>query len=76
MQPAWSAVSTAGLRNLLVIPGVEKLILLVDNDANGVGQSAAAVCMERWTRAGRKVVRLMPKQPGTDFNDLILEKAA
>ena len=28
--------------------------------------------MERWTRAGRTVVRLTPKRVGADFNDLVM----
>ena len=45
---------------------------LVDNDTNGNGQRAAACCANRWTRAGRAVVRLTPKDPDTDFNDLVM----
>lgn len=75
LQPAWSAISAQGLRKLPVLPGVERLILLIDHDLNGAGQAAATVCAERWSRAGREVVRLMPKRPGADFNDLIMEQA-
>jgi hypothetical protein len=75
LQPAWSAISTQGLRKLPVVPDVERLIILVDHDLNGAGQAAATVCAERWSRAGRSVVRLMPKQPGADFNDLIMGQA-
>ena len=71
LQPAWSAVSSGGLRRLPIIPGVERLIILVDHDGNGEGQAAAVTCMERWTRAGRWVVRLTPKRAGADFNDLL-----
>jgi hypothetical protein len=71
LQPAWSAVSSGGLSRLPVIPGVERLIILVDHDGNGEGQAAAVRCMERWTRAGRWVVRLTPKRAGADFNDLV-----
>jgi DNA polymerase len=76
LQPAWSAISSGGLSQLPVIPGVERLILLVDHDANGEGQAAAARCVDRWTRAGRTVVRLTPKRAGTDFNDLVMKEPA
>jgi DNA polymerase family A/Toprim domain/CHC2 zinc finger len=76
LQPAWSAVSSGGLSRLPVIPGVERLIILVDHDGNGEGQAAAARCMERWTRAGRWVVRLTPKCAGADFNDLVVPEVA
>ena len=72
LQPAWSAVSSGGLSRLPVIPGVERLIILVDHDGNGEGQAAAVRCMERWTRAGRTVIRLTPKRVDADFNDLVL----
>ena len=55
-----------------VLPGVERLIILVDHDSNGEGQAAAVRCMERWTRAGRTVVRLTPKRVDADFNDLVM----
>jgi len=48
-----------------------RLVILVDHDLNGAGQAVALRCAERWSRAGREVVRLTPKQPGSDFNDLV-----
>jgi DNA polymerase I-like protein with 3'-5' exonuclease and polymerase domains len=76
LRPAWSAVASGVLSSLPVIPGVERLIMLVDHDLNGAGQMAAMRCTERWTRAGRSVVRLMPRRPGADFNDLIMGAAS
>jgi DNA polymerase len=72
LRPAWSAISSGGLSRFPAISGVERLIVLVDHDGNGEGQAAAVRCMERWTRAGRTVVRLTPKHAGTDFNDLVM----
>ena len=72
LRPAWSAVSSGKVSTFPVLPGVEQLIILVDHDGNGEGQAAAVRCMERWTRAGRRVVRLTPKRTGADFNDLIM----
>jgi DNA polymerase len=76
LQPAWSAVSSGVLSNLPLVPGVTRLIILVDHDRNGAGQAAALQCAERWSRAGRTVVRLTPEEPGKDFNDLALELAS
>jgi CHC2 zinc finger/Toprim domain len=73
LQPAWSAVSSGRLGAFPILPGIERLIVLVDNDLNGVGQRDAGHCTERWRRAGRTVERLMPKRAGADFNDLIME---
>ena len=50
--------------------------LLVDNDANGVGQKAAGNCKRVWNAAGRTVTTLIPKQEGWDFNDVILRQSA
>ena len=80
--PAWAALSSKQLAALPVIPGVERLVLLVDNDSNQEGQTAAARLTTRWRAAGRLVVSLMPDTPDTDFNDVVItedgraEKAA
>jgi len=57
------------------IPGVARLIILVDHDGNGKGQAAAERCRERWTRAGRTVIRLTPKRVDADFNDLVMPQS-
>ena len=72
-EPAWATLSSRSkLGTLPVIPGVERLIILVDHDTTGAGQLAATVCTERWSRAGRTVVRLTPERAGADFNDLVM----
>jgi hypothetical protein len=69
--PAWAAVSDGGVKLLPLIEGVSELILLVDHDHNGAGQSAAMSCERRWRQAGREVLQLMPNEPGWDFNDVV-----
>ena len=76
LTPAWAALNEAGLAGLPVLPGITQLTLLVDNDANGVGQKAAGNCKRVWTAAGRTVATLIPKQEGWDFNDVILRQSA
>ena len=71
LRPAWALVSSGFLGQLPVLSGVERLIILVDHDDGGI--TAASACVARWTRAGRIVVRLTPKRPGADFNDIILQ---
>jgi hypothetical protein len=73
LQPAWAAGSAGNMRRFPVLDGIEELVLLVDNDLSGAGQAAAAAeeCKRRWYNAGRTVIRLMPPQLGTDFNDWI-----
>jgi hypothetical protein len=70
LRPAWSLVSSEALRRLPVIPGVERLIILADNDDTGV--LASATCTARWALAGRTVVELKPEAKGADFNDLLM----
>ena len=72
--PAWAALSTKNMAALPIVPGVQRLILLVDHDANQQGQMAAARVTARWRRHGRVVVPLMPPTTDTDFNDLVLMK--
>ena len=39
LTPAWSAIAKSGLSGLPVLPDVSQLVLLVDNDENGEGQT-------------------------------------
>jgi CHC2 zinc finger/Toprim domain len=72
LRPAWSLVSSDLLSRLPIIAGVKRLILLIDHDTAGI--AAANACTDRWTRAMRTVVRLMPDEAGADFNDLALSE--
>jgi CHC2 zinc finger/Toprim domain len=72
LQPAWAACSAGNMESFPVLAGIEALTLLVDNDANGRGQKAAATCAARWSAAGREVTRLAPKIQGADFNDVVI----
>jgi hypothetical protein len=70
MHPAWAAGSGGNIGKFPVIDA--DLTLLVDHDEQGEG--CANQCRRRWRLAGRDVVRLRPDRPGTDFNDLVLER--
>jgi DNA polymerase len=76
LQPAWATLNEGALGRFPILPGVERLIILVDNDLNGIGQAAADTCTNRWRHSGRSVIRLTPKRADTDFNDLIMREAA
>ena len=69
MRPAWATGCAGNMRRFPVLDGVEQLVILVDNDETG--QKAAEECARRWCDAGREVIRLIPRAPGTDFNDLV-----
>ena len=72
LQPAWAALSNGALKQFPIVSGVERLVLLADNDANNAGAIAAEACKQRWLEAGRRVALLMPDRPGADFNDIVL----
>ena len=72
LRPAWAAISAGNLARLPVIAGVERLVLLVDNDA--AGQVSARRCESTWLTAERTVIRLTPDRAGADFNDIVLEE--
>jgi putative DNA primase/helicase len=72
-QPAWAALSTSGMRRLLLPPHVNEVIILADADAPG--EAAAKDAAMRWVREGRRV-RIARPPKGKDFNDLLLETAS
>ena len=76
LRPAWAALSDGAMERFPIIDGIERLILLADNDVNGAGQQAADACIQRWRQAGRSGARLLPKDPDTDFNDVVREMLA
>jgi hypothetical protein len=58
LRPAWAALSNGGLKKFPIISGVERLVVLADNDANNAGAKAAEACKRRWLEAGRRVALL------------------
>jgi phage/plasmid primase-like uncharacterized protein len=76
LQPAWAAGSAANMQSFPVLPGIDCLTLLADNDPNGVGERAAQECAQRWIAAGEDVELLIPNKAGVDFNDLTIERVS
>ena len=74
-RPAWSVGDAAGIAKFPVLPGVEALTILVDNDESGTGQRRAIECSDRWTKAGREVLRVIPRRSGDDLNDMVCRAA-
>lgn len=72
LQPAWAAGSAGGMGRFPVLPGIQALTLLVDNDKSRAGRRAADECADRWEADRREVTLLEPKRLGADFNDLVL----
>jgi phage/plasmid primase-like uncharacterized protein len=71
-QPAWAALSTSGIRALVLTRKVRHVVILADNDSNGAGQRAADAARQRLGREGRGVSVWMPPHVDTDANDLLL----
>ena len=70
--PAWSALSTSGLRRLDLPGDVRDVIVLADGD--DPGEAAARECALRWQRDGRRV-RIARPPRGQDFNDMLTGQA-
>jgi putative DNA primase/helicase len=78
--PGWAAISTAGMRALVLPERVQRVLIAADTDPNGAGEVAAKMAAERWMAEGRKVrIALPPLLPGqkkTDFNDILRRGSA
>lgn len=73
--PAWAVGSAGAMLGLPVLPGIDRLTLVIDNDESGTGQAAALTCSRRWRAAGRTVHGVYPAAPGSDFNDITKDVA-
>jgi hypothetical protein len=69
-RPAWSALSTSGLRALCLPQNIQRVTILADGDSGGL--SAAAAAAQRWRREGRRVW-IASAPPKKDFNDLLIQ---
>lgn len=67
--PAWAAMDAGNLAKFPVLAGIETIVLFVDRDRSGVGQCAAADCVERWQAAGRAVHAIASDTVGRDIAD-------
>jgi hypothetical protein len=67
--PGWAALSTSGLRTLVLPRVVETVILLADADP--AGEAAAQDAAARWIREGRRVRIARPSGGYNDFNDML-----
>jgi putative DNA primase/helicase len=67
-QPAWAALSAAGLRALELPPDIVNIVVLADGDEPG--EAAARDAAQRWKREGR-CIRIARPPHGLDFNDVL-----
>ena len=71
--PVWSTNDAGNMAAFPVLPGIECLTVFVDHD--GAGKAAFDQVARRWLAAGREVRRVLPPDPKTDFNDLVVGAA-
>jgi len=67
-RPAWAVASAGAIATFPVLPGVECLTLLAENDPTNA--RAVDTCARRWHAAGREVIVIEPRI-GNDLNDAI-----
>lgn len=77
--PVWATVSSTMMQSLVVPEYVEHLLIFADNDVpdqkgRRAGQEAAELLKSRMEKEGRKVGIVLPRNPGTDFADVWLER--
>ncbi|WP_192733664.1 toprim domain-containing protein [Bradyrhizobium sp. OAE829] len=75
-RPTWALGDAGGIERFPVLPGIDCLTILVDNDASGTGQGSALKCSGVWSSAGREVRRVIPRTVGEDLADIVARSAA
>ena len=75
--PTWCALSTSGLRKVILppLPLAATVCIAVDLDESGAGEAAAMAAAHRLSREGRSVKIARPIE-GNDFNDAIRARSA
>jgi putative DNA primase/helicase len=74
LRPVWSVVNTRGIETFPVLPGLDGLHIIRENDANGASAKAVEACARGWHEAGRDVVIADP-DTAKDLNDELREQS-
>lgn len=74
--PTWSCVNAGGVRSFVWPDGLQSLVVFGDNDASGVGQSAARDLAGRAVAAGVEARVLIPEIVGADWLDVYTAEGA
>ena len=81
-RPVWATIDAGNLAAFPVLPGVECLTIVADNDpanprtGRRAGIEAAWACAASWTKAGAQVRVWVAPDEGQDLNDFVREDAA
>jgi hypothetical protein len=70
LAPAWALGAAGGIAKFPVLSGIEALTVLAETDDGGANERAIEECFDRWTAAGREVVRVT-SLIGCDANDAL-----
>lgn len=70
--PVWATIDAGHMAQFPVLDGIETLVIAQDQDP--AGRSAAAICSRRWAEAGREV--WVTRQAANDLNDVVMGVAA
>jgi len=74
--PTWSCTSAGILKSFQWPAGLQSLVIFADNDASGVGQSAARELAGRAVAAGLECRVLVPEIAGNDWLDVYVAGGA
>jgi putative DNA primase/helicase len=72
--PIRAALSSGNLEQVVLPPEIIRVVILADNDGEGVGLKAAGQTAKRFHTEGRRVWVAHPPVAGDDFNDLLLKE--
>jgi hypothetical protein len=70
---AWAALSTGGLRTIILPAEIKTVFIAADGDAPGI--EAAHAAAERFESEGRTVRIETPSSPAKDWNDVVIAKS-
>lgn len=70
----WATLSTSGMKTVEWPAGLRRAIIFADNDRSLAGHAAAWQLAHRMAMAGIEVSVEFPEKPGTDWNDVLLER--
>jgi putative DNA primase/helicase len=69
-----AALSTLGIRRLILPPEARRIRIFADRDAAGQGFNAARVACARWRAEGREVRISLPERIGEDANTILMRR--
>lgn len=74
--PTWAAISASFMAAIELPETAQRVEIWADHDAGGAGQASANRLARRCHEQGREVVVLLPKEPGTDWLDVLNARGA